>query len=148
MLKYDIKDKRNEIELCSNRNFVRKWGLESSTFNNIIQYQNINNFKYDYYKIGLISNHKNVFLSIEPFIDKITTTELVDDYIESEQLTTRFDLKSKFEDVDNVDVVLSYGDVLTIDDLKYVQVIRMDLPKYEIGTHQIGNWTLEVKNKI
>ena len=37
----DIKDKRNEIELCSNRNFVRKWGLESSTFNNIIQYQNI-----------------------------------------------------------------------------------------------------------
>lgn len=143
----DIKDKRDEIELCSNRNFVRKWGMELSTFINVIKYQSVEDFKYNYYKIGLISNHKNIFLSIEPFVDKISTTELVDDYIESEQLTTRFDLKSKFEDVDNVDVVLTYGDMLTIEDLNYIKVIRMNLPKYEIGVHRIGNWTVEVKNK-
>jgi len=144
----DIKDKRDEIELCSNRNFVRKWGMETSTFNNIIRYQNINDFKYNYYRIGLVSNHKNILLSIEPFVDKISTTELVGDYIENEQLTTRFDLKSKFEDVDNVDVVLTYGDMLTIEDLNYIKVIRMNLPKYEIGTHRIGNWTVEVKNRF
>ena len=122
--------------------------MESSTFINIIKYQSVEDFKYNYYKIGLVSNHKNIFLSVEPFVDKISTTELVDDYIESEQLTTRFDLKSKFEDVDNVDVVLTYGDILTIEDLNYIKVIRMNLPKYEIGVHQIGNWTVEVKNKF
>jgi len=141
----DIKNNRSEIELCSNRNFVRKWGLESSTFNNIIKYQGIDNFKYNYYRIGLISNHKNVLTTLEPFIDKIKTDEIPEDYILDLQPTTRFDLKSKFENTDDVDVVLSYGEVLTMDDLNIIRKIRMDLPKYEIGTHQIGNWIVEIK---
>jgi len=144
----DIRDKRNDIELYSNRNFVRKWGLESSTFNNIIKYQSIHDFKYNYYKIGLISNHENILTILEPFVYKIKSDIIPEDYILNTQPTTRFDLKSKFENTDDVDVVLSYGDVLIVDDIYVIKTLQINLPKYEIGTHRIGNWTVEIKNKF
>jgi GT2 family glycosyltransferase len=144
----DIKNKRSEIEACSNKNFVRKWGLESSTFNTIIKYQSVENFIYNHYKICLVSNHKNVLTILEPFVNKIKTDDIPEDYISETQPNTRFDLKSKFENTDDVDVILSYGDILTIDDLFLIKTLQLDLLKYEIGIHKIGNWVVEVKNKI
>jgi ABC-type dipeptide/oligopeptide/nickel transport system ATPase subunit/GT2 family glycosyltransferase len=68
----DIKDKRDEIELCSNRNFVRKWGMETSTFNNIIRYQNINDFKLESLRQQIAIVLQDVFLFADTIHNNIT----------------------------------------------------------------------------
>jgi GT2 family glycosyltransferase len=142
----EMKDNRGNIEFASNRNFVRKWGIPIHTFNQL-NYQNQENFEFKTYTMGLTINNKSRLFDIEPFFNKINLGESPDEYIELEQKNTRYDLKSKFIDTDNVDVMV-YTDELTDNDFNLLFVLRATLPKYDVGEYKIGNFKIEIKNKL
>lgn len=142
----EMKDNRGNIEFASNRNFVRKWGIPIHTFNQL-NYQNQEKFEYKTYTMGLTIKDKSRLFDIEPFFNKINLGESPDEYIELEQKNTRYDLKSKFIDTDNVDVMV-YADELTDDDFNLLFALRVTLPKYDVGEYKIGNFKIEIKNKL
>jgi hypothetical protein len=139
----EMKDKRGVIEMYSNRNFVRKWGVMISTFNHL-NYQVQDNFEFNKIKISIELNDNKYLPILEPFFEKIVTNESPEEYITSEQLTTRYDIKSKFEDVLNVDAKITYETELTNDDVNMLMNLRIDLPKYEKGIYQIGNLIINI----
>jgi GT2 family glycosyltransferase len=138
----EMKDNRVRIEMYSNRNFVRKWGVMISTFNHL-NYQTQENFEFKKIKVCLKLNENKYLPLLEPFFDKIII-DSPEDYITSEQLTTRYDIKSKFEDVINVDATISYENELTEDDVNMLMNLRVDLPKYENGIYKIGNLIIHI----
>jgi GT2 family glycosyltransferase len=119
---------------------------QTSTFNQL-NYQNQENFEFKTYTMGLTINNKSRLFDIEPFFNKINLGESPDEYIELEQKNTRYDLKSKFIDTDNVDVMV-YADELTDNDFNLLFVLRATLPKYDVGEYKIGNFKIEIKNKL
>jgi len=139
----EMKDNRGAIEMYSNRNFVRKWGVMISTFNQL-NYQTKDNFEYKKIKISIQLNDNNYLPILEPFFDKIITIDSPEEYVTSEQLTTRYDIKSKFEDVLDVEVKITYENKLTNDDVNMLMNLRVDLPKYEKGIYQIGNLIINI----
>ena len=132
----DIKNNKSEIELHSNRNFVRKWGIMISTFNQL-NYQSQDKFEYTKMKLCIKIKDNRYLPMLEPFFDKIAMNDSPEDYLISEQPTTRYDLKSKFEDVLYVDAVISYENQLTNDDFNtHCPIVAPGALLYTYPTHR------------
>jgi hypothetical protein len=136
-----------KIEMSSNRNFVRKWGIPINAFNEL-QYWEENNFSYKTFTMGLTTNNKNLLLHVEPFFDKINMETIPEDYIKSEQNNTKYDIRSKFTLTDTVDVMVYETSPFTNDDLSVLQRLRLSIPYYEPGQYQIGNMMIEIKRGV
>ena len=138
-----MKDKRQDIEIFSNRNFIRKWGITISTFNQL-GYQTQDDFTFKKLSLGLTTNNNEYIGLLEPFFDKIKTDSLPTDYIKFEQETTRYDLKSKFEDNPDVDVMVNISSEITQDDFNVLTTLRLAVQQYSPGTYKIGNLTIDI----
>lgn len=142
----EMKDKRDSIEYNSIRNFIRKWGITIPTFNTM-DYQKVDNFTFDKKTIGIkLVSDKFVGL-LEPFFDKIDIETIPQDYIDNEKQFTRYDLKSKFENVDDVDVKVFVTDELTQEDFNVINVIRVSLGGYGPGLYEYGNIKLLIVDR-
>jgi GT2 family glycosyltransferase len=143
----DMKDNKQNIELASNRNFVRKWGLPIMTFNET-KYWLDDNFSYNRFNMGIKTNSADLLFLYEPFFDKIDIGFVPTEYINMEQNNSTYDLASKFENFDSVDVVISDLNQLTPDDIQLLFSLRLSLPQYEPGDYQVGNLKISIKNKL
>ena len=143
----EMKENRGMIEMNSNRNFVRKWGMTIGLFNQL-RYQTDNEFKYTKFSMGLNLNDVNVLGYLEPFFDKISIGGDVTSYIESEQTKTRYDLKSKFEGIEDCDVVITMN--VNLDEATYdsIMLLRHIIPTYGKGIYQYDNLTIEIKRDL
>ena len=143
----DFKNDRMINEVSSNRNFVRKWGIPFSAFNEI-RYWEDKDFNYKTFSMGLTTRNKSRLYEIEPFFDKINLGEIPDDYISNEQPRTRYDLRSKFVLTDLVDVMIYEKDNFTSDDVRTLHKLRLSIPYYEPGEYEIGNMLIEIKKGL
>ena len=143
----DYKNDRIKIEISSNRNFVRKWGIPIYAFNELRYWEEVN-FNYKIFTMGLTTNNKNSLFNIEPFFDKIQMNDIPEEYIMNEQKNTNFDLRSKFTLTDNVDVMIYETNPLDNNDYDVLQKLRLSIPYYETGEYQIGNMMVEIRNKL
>jgi GT2 family glycosyltransferase len=143
----DYKKDRMLYEVSSNRNFVRKWGIPISAFNEL-RYWEEDNFTYKTFNMGLTTRNRNRLMEVEPFFDKIDLGEIPETYIENEQKNTRYDLRSKFTLTDTVDVMITEVDQFTDDDIRTLHKIRLSIPYYEPGEYQIGNMVIVIKKTI
>jgi hypothetical protein len=138
---------RGQIEMNSNRNFIRKWGIPISSFSEL-RYWEDTNFKYNTFNMGLKTRNKNNLPMLEPFFDKINLGEIPEEYIEMEQKNTRYDLRSKFVLTDNVDVVIYEIKPFTDEDVYMLYTLRLSIPQYEPGEYEAGNMKIVIKNKL
>ena len=137
----EMKDVRDVIESHSIRNFIRKWGISIPMFN-AMDYQTTNNFTYDKKVVGVkLSSDKHIEL-LEPFFDKIEIDEYPKDYVEREQEFTRYNLKSKFEDVNEIDIKVFVTDNFNQDDFNMINALRVSLGDYGPGVYENGNLTV------
>ena len=143
----DFKKGRALYEVCSNRNFVRKWGLPFSAFNEI-RYWEDKDFKYKTFKMGLTTRSKAYLMQIEPFFDKINLGAIPEDYIANEQKNTKYDLRSKFTLTDDVDVMIYETSPFDQMDLETLKKLRLSIPYYEAGEYQIGNMMIDIKKMV
>lgn len=143
----DFKKDRALYEVCSNRNFVRKWGLPFSAFNEI-RYWEEKDFKYKTFKMGLTTRSKAYLMQIEPFFDKINLGAIPEDYIANEQKNTKYDLRSKFTLTDDVDVMIYETSPFDQMDLETLKKLRLSIPYYEAGEYQIGNMMIDIKKMV
>jgi len=143
----DMKNNRMKIEMNSNRNFVRKWGIPIYAFNEL-RYWEDSEFKYKTFTMGLTTRHINKLYEVEPFFDKIKTLSIPEEYIENEQSNTRYDLRSKFTLTDTVDVMISEVNPFTNEDIINLQKLRLSIPHYEPGKYQSGNMLIEIKKGL
>ena len=143
----EMKDKRGDIELASNRNFVRKWGIPIMTFNQM-EYWKQDMFKYNRFSMGIKTTNTDLLFLYEPFFDKIDIGKTPVEYIEKEQANSTYDLAHKFGEFDVVDVMLSEIQPLTADDIQLLFTLRLILPQYEPGEYQIGNLKIEIKKPL
>ena len=143
----DFKKDRALYEVCSNRNFVRKWGIPFSAFNEI-RYWEENDFKYKTFKMGLTTRSKTYLMQLEPFFDKINLGAIPEDYITKEQKNTKYDLRSKFTLTNDVDVMIYETSPFDQMDLETLKKLRLSIPYYEPGEYQTGNMKIEIKKVI
>ena len=142
----EMKDVRGVIEVHSIRNFIRKWGITIPTFNSM-GYQTNENFKFNKIKIGVkLSNDKHIDL-LEPFFDKIGIDSIPQEYIDNEQTHTRYNLSSKFEDVDNVDVKVLISEDLTQEEFNVINTLQVLVPNYSPGEYVVGNMKILIKDQ-
>lgn len=143
----DYKNDRFKYEISSNRNFVRKWGIPISAFNEM-RYWEDNPFKFKTFTMSLLTRNCNRLYEIEPFFDKIDLGIIPDDYIENEQKNTRYDLRSKFTLTDMVDVIIYETSPFTDEDVYTLQKLRLSIPEYKPNQYNIGNMLIEIKKEI
>jgi hypothetical protein len=143
----EMKNDRFRIEVCSNRNFVRKWGISIASFNEL-RYWEDDEFKYKTFSMGLTTRNKSRLGEIEPYFDKIDLGEIPEDYIENEQKNTRYDLRSKFTLQDTVDVMIYEMNPFTDEDMYILNKIRLSLPYYEPDEYEVGNMKIVIKKII
>lgn len=143
----DYKSQRQMYEVCSNRNFVRKWGIPFAAFNEI-RYWEEKEFEYKTFSMGLTTRNKSKLFDVEVFFDKIDLGEIPEDYIENEQKNTRYDLRSKFTLTDTVDVMIYETAPFTDEDLYTLNRLRLSIPHYEPGQYNIGNMLIEIKKEL
>ena len=143
----EFKHDRIRIEFNSNRNFVRKWGIPASIFNEI-RYWDDEVFKFKTFSMGLTTRNKNRLFEIEPFFDKIDLGEISDEYVSSQQKTTNYDLRSKFLFPETVDVMIYEEGEFTQEDIMSLSRIRLSIPHYEPGEYRTGNMRIEIKRKV
>lgn len=143
----EMKNNRQVIEIASNRNFVRKWGVPINGFNNVRYWEDLE-FTYKTFTMGLVTRNKNRLFELEPFFDKIDLGTIPEDYIENEQKNTRYDLKSKFTLTNTVDVVIVEVEPFTDEDIINLQMLRLSIPYYEPGEYHIGNMLIEIKKGL
>jgi GT2 family glycosyltransferase len=143
----DFKKDRMTIEVASNRNFVRKWGIPIGAFNEL-RYWEDKEFKYKTFSIGLTTNNRNRLYELEPFFDKLNVGEIPEDYITNEQPRTRYDLRSKFLLTDLVDVMVYEKEPFQDEDIIVLNKLRLSLPYYEAGEYEIGNMLIEIKKGL
>jgi len=143
----EMKDNRENIELASNRNFVRKWGIPIMTFSQM-KYWLLDNFTYNRFSMGIKTSTTDLLFLYEPFFDKINIGLIPTEYINMEQNNSTYDLASKFEDFDSVDVVISDLGQLTPEDVQLLFSLRLSLPQYEPGEYQVGNLKITIKKPL
>ena len=143
----EMKNDRQRIEICSNRNFVRKWGIPIYAFNEL-RYWDDDVFNYKTFSMGLMTRNKSRIFEVEPFFDKIDLGTIPDDYIENEQKNTRYDLRSKFTLTNTVDVVIKEVEPFTNEDIVNLQKLRLSIPYYEPGEYHSGNMLIEIKKGL
>jgi GT2 family glycosyltransferase len=143
----EMKNNRQMIEMNSNRNFLRKWGIPIHSFSEL-RYWEDNSFKYPFFKMGLITKNKSKISLYEPFFDKINLGEIPDEYIQNEQKNTNYDLRSKFTLTDDVDVEIYEKAPFTDEDIHTLFSLRLSIPEYEPGEYETGNMKIIIKRKI
>jgi GT2 family glycosyltransferase len=143
----EMKNDRTMIEVKSNRNFVRKWGIPISSFNEL-RYWEDEVFKFNTFTMGLSTRNKSYLFYLEPFFDKIDLGEVPEDYIKNEQSNTNYDLRSKFILTETVDVMIYETSPFTDEDMYLFHKLRLSIPYYEPGEYQIGNMLIEIKKEL
>lgn len=143
----DYKKDRHQIELNSGRNFVRKWGIPTTAFTEL-RYWEDKEFKYKTISMGLRTRNRSRLGDVEPFFNKIDLGEIPEDYVESQQHTTRYDLRSKFTLTDDVDVVVYELKPFTDDDIYTIHKLRLSIPHYEPGEYESGNMKIIIKKGL
>lgn len=143
----EFKQDRLRYEVNSNRNFVRKWGIPISSFNEL-RYWEDNVFTYKTFTMGLTTRNRSRLFEIEPFFDKIDLGIIPEDYLENEQKNTRYDLRSKFVLADIVDVMIYELNPMTDEDIYVLQKIRLSIPYYEPGEYKVGNLQIEIRKGV
>lgn len=140
----EAKLNKDNIELHSNRNFVRKWGISISVFNEL-RYWEDDVFKYPIFNMGLTTKNRKNLYNLEPYFDKIEIDGIPKDYIILEQKNTNYDLRSKFTFTDTVDVMVYENNPFNEEDYFVLQRLRLSIPQYDIGTYIVGNMTIDIK---
>jgi len=143
----EMKNNRQMIEVNSNRNFLRKWGVPIHSFSEM-KYWEDDKFEYPIFKMGLITRNKSKIGVYEPFFDKINLGEIPNDYINNEQKNTNYDLRSKFILTDDVDVEIIEEAAFTDEDIQTLLMLRISIPHYEPGDYETGNMKINIKRKI
>jgi GT2 family glycosyltransferase len=143
----DFKKDRVVHELSSIRNFIRKWGIPITIFNEL-RYWEEKTFVYKTFSMGLITRNKKRLMEVEPFFDKIDLGEIPEDYIANEQKRTRYDLRTKFTLTETVDVSVTEISEFTKEDLHTLSRLRLSIPYYEPGEYQLGNMLIEIKKEL
>jgi GT2 family glycosyltransferase len=143
----EMKDNRENIELASNRNFVRKWGIPIMTFTQM-KYWLLDNFSYNRFSMGIKTSATDLLFLYEPFFDKIDIGIIPTEYIIMEQNNSTYDIASKFEDFDSVDVIISDLGQLTPEDIQILFSLRLSLPQYDPGEYQVGNLKITIKKPL
>lgn len=139
----EFKNVTSNYEKNSNRNFIRKWGIPSSVFNEL-RYWEESDFNYPTFSMGLITKNTKNLYDIEPYFDKIDLGGIPEDYIEMEQRYTKYDLRSKFVLLDPVDVIIHQIGEFTKQDYHTLTKLRLSIPHYEPGIYEIGNMSIEI----
>lgn len=143
----EYKNDRQRIELNSNRNFVRKWGMPISSF---VLYQYWKQpFNYSKSRVGLIYkfNNLNLLEFLEPFFDKIQCDFTPQNYIAIEQTKTEFNLTEKFSDTSDCDVILEITDNINRTDIDNLFLLRLVLTNYKMGRYNVGNFFIDINYK-
>lgn len=140
----EIKNNKEQIEINSNRNFIRKWGLTIGTFNEM-DYQKTNNFDYEKIRIGLSTNDANALYVLEPFFDEIDFNGDPTRYIKKEQLYTNYDLNLKFTPSGFVSAMVYQTKPFTKEDINVISKIRLSIPILEDGDYEIGDNKITIK---
>jgi GT2 family glycosyltransferase len=143
----DFKNDTLIYEVNSNRNFVRKWGIPFSSFNEL-RYWEDDVFTYQTFTMGLTTRNKSRLYEIEPYFDKIDLGTIPEEYIQNEQKHTRYDLRSKFTLPETVDVMIYETNTFTDEDYYNLMKIRLSIPHYEPGEYQMGNMLIEIKKGL
>ena len=143
----EMKNNRVKIEMDSNRNFIRKWGIPIHSFNEL-RYWDENEFKFKIFSIGLTTNNTQRLNQVEPFFDKINLGTIPEAYIEKEQGNTRYDLRSKFTFSETVDVMVYEIKPFTDEDIYLLYTLRISLPYYEPGDYEVGNMKIIIKKEL
>lgn len=143
----DFKKDTLKYEINSNRNFVRKWGIPISAFDEL-RYWEDNLFVYKTFTMGLITRSRARLFEIEPLFDKIDLGVIPEDYIKNEQENTRYDLRSKFVLTDMVDVVVYEVQPMDDNDIYTLQKLRLSIPYYEPGEYQVGSLKIEIRKGV
>jgi GT2 family glycosyltransferase len=143
----EMKTNRTQIEMNSNKNFIRKWGIPINSFNEI-RYWEDKEFKYKTFTLCLSTRNKSRLGQLEPFFDKINLGEIPEDYILNEQKNTNYDLKSKFTFTEISDVIVYEIKPFTDEDIYLLYTLRLSLPHYEPGDYEVGNMKIVIKNNL
>jgi GT2 family glycosyltransferase len=143
----DFKKDTLTNEISSNRNFVRKWGIPISAFNEL-RYWEDKEFKYKTFSMGLTTNNINRLYELEPFFDKVNVGMVPEEYIMNEQSRTRYDLRSKFLLTDLVDVMIYEKAPFQQEDIMVLNKLRLSVPYYEVGEYEIGNMLIEIRKGL
>lgn len=134
----EFKEKTRKIEENSNKNFIRKWGFRSSSYNvsrNLV--------------IQLSSATYNLVQALEPWCSYLFINDmpLREEYLEKEQNNTTFDLSSRVGNtIPHRDIILEIdGRQFTQEDYQAVQNIQDVLEEFgEVGEFEIGNMKLVI----
>ena len=139
----EYQNRTQQIELASNKNYIRKWGTKSNA---------------PKYNIAFRVTHCNMNLlqTLEPWCDRIYIDDgmqvLTDSYIETEQPNTKFDLTKRvfcigYNDPDSEnDIVVSIdGNTFTQLDFQYIQILSEILQDSgQPGTFRLGNCQISI----
>jgi len=143
----EYQNRTQQIELASNKNYIRKWGTKSNA---------------PKYNIAFRVTHCNMNLlqTLEPWCDRIYIDDgmqvLTDSYIETEQSNTKFDLTKRvfcigYNDPDSEnDIVVSIdGNTFTQLDFQYIQILSEILQDSgQPGTFKLGNCQITIVSLI
>ena len=106
----EYQNRTQQIEINSNKNFIRKWGNRNSDVK---------------YNIAFVvkNGNLNILEALEPWCDRLYIDDemqiITDSYIEKEQLNTQFDLSKRVLTIENNDP-LSENDIVIEFDAKQV----------------------------
>ena len=143
----EYQNRTQQIEIASNRNYIRKWGTKSNApkYNIAFQVTNCN---------------INLLQTLEPWCDRIYIDdgmqEFIDSYIDTEQVNTRFDLTKRVFCVgyndpagENDIVVAIDGKNFTQTDFQYIQQLSEILQDSgQPGTFRLGNCQITIVSLI
>lgn len=139
----EYKNHTRIFENNSNRNFIRKWGISISDFNNQKYWLN-DDFKYKKIRTTLISDNKDVIFLYEPYFDNVVTNCDIINYIHAEQKNSAFNLANKFNNDLKTNLIF-YGDNIKNGiTLQKVMPFKTNFEKYQTGKYLIDDCVLEV----
>lgn len=140
----EMRNDRQRFELCSNKNFVRKWGTPMHTFN-LLEYYKLDKFEYKKLSVGLTTKDKEYSITLEPFFDKIKTDIVPFEYIQSEQQYTSINLLEKYHNTNDVDIMIYLDKFENNVDYDNLIKLRLILGNYGVGMYEIGNMKIDIR---
>ena len=144
----EMKDYTQQYEQHSNRNFIRKWGIPSNLMHSM-DFLTKDNLSYNKRKMSLIINDGNLFEKyiyyLEPLFETIATNINPENYIQSEQRFTSFNLQDKFNQKNESDIIVYLKNDISDSDYENLCKLRLLYPHYNSGKYFIGNLDIEIK---
>lgn len=140
----DFKNNRELIELNSNRNFIRKWGMPISSFIKIEYWKQPFNYSKSIVGLNLKSKNYDLLKFLEPLFDQIKCDILIDDYINTEQPKTNYSLSKKFTTLDKCDSIVEISNNIDSSDIENLLLLRFILNQYSQGKYAIGSLVITI----